>query len=511
MNRIKILLILLFIFSFGYILRVYFLGSNSLTFGYDQARDAYQSLAIANGDLKIYGPPSSTPGLYHGVLYYYLLAPAYLLGHGSPIVAAYWIAFINSLTIFIVFFLTYQFTKKPGMGLVAAFMYAISFESTQYATWLSNPTIAIATVPLMYLGLWLWVSRKNQSVLFPIITGLALGLSVQAEIFLVYHIVPVAIWILVSGKSKKEIAVFGISLLIAVSTMILVQLKVGTQSIIGIRGLAVAQDTNLAYAKSLGDYLLLYLNQIGRIFSFNSYPGNIGYGGGLVIGLAVTALVIWLKQSPRPAVSWQPFLATWLFSHLSVVTVGGSSTPFLMVGIGPAVSIIIGIFLSMWYLSRYRLISILIASVLIFGNLSMIFRENKSGSTLFSIQKDMLLSKQLAAVDYSYHQSGGKPFTINSLTSPLWINIVWTYLYKWYGESEYGYIPSWTGRDQIGQIDGLPQSNLDSNKHFLILEPMGGIPPRYLDEILAQENAQTKIIDEVEYGELRVQERVTKK
>jgi len=108
--------ILLFgIFIFAFVLRVLYLPKNSLTFGYDQARDAYVSQQIIGGDLKILGPPASTPGLYHGVFYYYLLAPAYLLGHGSPVVAAYWIAFLNSLTVFIVFYLGYLMTKKGGL------------------------------------------------------------------------------------------------------------------------------------------------------------------------------------------------------------------------------------------------------------------------------------------------------------------------------------------------------------------------------------------------------------
>ena len=80
-----------------------FLQNNALTFGYDQARDALIAKQIISGDIKIQGPPSSAPGLYHGVFYYYLLAPAYLIGHGSPIVVAYYLAFLNSLTVFIVF------------------------------------------------------------------------------------------------------------------------------------------------------------------------------------------------------------------------------------------------------------------------------------------------------------------------------------------------------------------------------------------------------------------------
>ena len=445
-----------FVFILAYFLRVLFLSKNSLTFGYDQARDAYISQQILKGDIKIQGPPASTPGLYHGVLYYYVLAPGYLLGHGSPIVAAYWMAFLSSLTVFVVFYLGYSFTKKVGVGILAAFLFAISFESTQYATWLSNPTLGIMTVPIMYLGLWLWISKTPRSPALPagglggvgwgpVLAAIGLGLSIQSEIFLAYHLIPIAIWLFISRKTviKKQLLVFIFSLLVSLSTMILAEFKFGFRSWGGLGALAMGESGNLAYAKSIGDYLILYLNQIGRIFAFNSYPGNIGWGGIFIIVLAVYSLV---KKNKVGS-----FLATWLFAHIWVVTVGGTSTPFLMAGIGPAVGLIIA-----YYLYKCpKPLTIFILAIIIFGNISMILKENPKGSTLFSIQKDMLLSKQIAAIDYTYGEAKGEPFSVNSLTSPLYINILWTYLYKWYGLSRSGYLPSWHGRDQVGQLDSL--------------------------------------------------------
>ena len=76
----KEILILLGLAIFGLFLRVIFLKNGALIFGYDQARDAFSALEIAHGHLKILGPSASAPGLFHGVLYYYLLAPIYLLG-----------------------------------------------------------------------------------------------------------------------------------------------------------------------------------------------------------------------------------------------------------------------------------------------------------------------------------------------------------------------------------------------------------------------------------------------
>lgn len=505
MSKLKIFFILFSIFIFAFFLRVIFLKDNALTFGYDQARDAIISQQILKSDIKIQGPPSSTPGLYHGVLYYYFLAPAYLFGHGSPIVAAYYLSFFNSLTVFIVFLITYYLSRKSVVkSLLASFLFAISFEATQYATWLSNPTMAVWTVPITYLGLWLWVSSETSEKLKKVavvVAGLGLGFSIQSEIFLGYHLIPIIIWLSIAKKNitKKQIIIFVFTFLLSLSTMIISEFKFGFKGIFGLKDILTLQEHNLAYAKSLGDYSILYLNQIGRVFAFNSYPENISYGGGLILGLALFSLFKGRKE--------YKFLATWLFSHLSVVMMGGFSTPFLMVGIGPAVSIILALYLIDWWENHYKIISVFLFVVLVIGNISMIYRENSKGSTLFSIQNEMTLKNQFSVIDYTYLNANKEKFTINTVTSPLWINIVWTYLYKWYGNEKYGYVPEWHGKDQIGQLNSLPRTSVNTKKSFLIIEPMGGIPVRFRDEAISEEDAYSTFVKENNWGEFRVQTR----
>lgn len=497
----KVLIPLILIFVIGYFLRVMFLGQNVLTFGYDQARDAVNALEIVHGHFKIFGPPASQPGLFHGALWYYTLAPFYLIGKGSPIVAAYGIAFLNTLTVFIVFFLTYLMTKKTKTSFIAAFLYAISFEATQYATWLSNPTLGIITVPLMYLGLWGWVTRKEKY--WPIIAALGLGLSIQSEIFLAYHIIPLIIWLYISRKNitRKQIYIFAGVVLTTVSTMFLAQLKFGiSPTLNAVKNLTTGDNGNLAYEKSIGDYLILYLNQIGRIFSFNSYPGNVGWSFLMICSMLIAGF--WKKDKKIM------FLSTWLFSHLAVVTIGGTSTPFLMVGIGPAISILIAFYLGLWWEKKYYVFFIFVLGILIYGNLSFILSQNKNASTLFSIQKDMVLSKELSAIDFTYNESKGRPFSINTLTSPLWVNIVWSYLYKWHGQNIYNYVPAWRGRGQEGQVISLDFDNKWKNG-FLIIEPQDGIPPQYLPELINQEDSYSKLVLEKDFGAIRVQERTS--
>jgi len=502
-------LILGFIFLLAYILRVIFLPSNALTFGYDQARDAFVVREIISGDFKILGPPASTPGLYHGVLYYYYLVFPYLLG-ANPVYAAYWNSLFNALVVFFVYILTYLFVGKKGPSFLAALLFAISFEATQYANWLSNPTIGVVSVPLIYLGLWIWINdfkhKKDKRIYWgPFLTAIGFGISVQAEVFLLYHGIVIAFWLFVS-RSKvllREFLLFLTVFFVVLSTMILSEFKFGFRGVIGLLSL-FTNGGSLKFAKSFGDILVLYLNQLGRLFSYSTYPGNVWWGAGFVFILLVYS--IWTLNKKR--VGWKAFLSSILLSHASVVSLGGQSTPFLLVGLAPFVSIIVAIFLHKWWARGYKTVAFFVFLIIVFGNLSMIFRENKKGQTIFAIQQDMVLSKQIPLIDYTYNEANGARFSINTLTSPLWVNTVWSYLYNFYGEPRYGYLPSWHGRDQVGRLgNNLENASSDVNLFFLILEPMEGIPKKFLDETVASEDAVSRIIESKNFGSIVVQKR----
>jgi 4-amino-4-deoxy-L-arabinose transferase-like glycosyltransferase len=484
-----------------------YLPHGALTFGYDQARDALVTQQILEGDLKVQGPPSSTPGLFHGVFYNYVLAPAYLVGHGSPVVAAYWIALLNAGTVFIIFVLAKKLAGSTPAALLASLLFAFSFEATQYATWLSNPTVGVWTVPLIYLGLWSWVKEKNKSG--AILTGVGLGLSIQSEVFLGYHLVPVLIWIYIARKnlSLRQYAYAVGALLFSLSTMIIADAKFGFQSVDGIASLLSSGDAVLQ-SKKFSDFILLYLNQLATTFSNSLLPSNLGYGGMLGFVFIFTAVYLWQK-SGRKALAWQPFMLTYVLAHTTVVPVGGVSTPFLLVGIGSGLVVLTALVLHHFYKTNKIAIVIILAIILV-SNLSTIIAKNKNGSVIFSIQKDMLLQKQLKAIHYTYEEASGEPFSINSVTSPLWINIVWSYLYNWHGQNNYGYIPQWHGKDQVGLLQSLPDTSADTQNYFMIIEPLAGIPRRFVDEAIGEEDYKSELINETNFGEIVIQKRLRK-
>ena len=195
----KILLGLTGLFVLAFVLRVIFIKDMAITFFYDQARDAFIVKELLNGDLKIQGPSANAPGLFHGVFYYYFLAIPYYLGNGNPQAASLWMAFFSSATIFVVYLLTYALTKNRNASFLASLFFAVSFEAGQYSTWLSNPSLAVWFVPLIYLFLWLWTTQGKK--IYAGLTGLAFGLSIQADLFLAYHAVAIFIWLMVNRKN----------------------------------------------------------------------------------------------------------------------------------------------------------------------------------------------------------------------------------------------------------------------------------------------------------------------
>lgn len=509
-KRTLIALSALFILAF--VLRILYLPKLSLSFHYDMARDAYVVKQILGGDLKILGPPASTPGLFHGVFYYYLLTPAYFFGGGSPIAASYWLAFLNSLGVFLIFYLSLLVSKNRQVSMLASFLYAVSFGVVQYATWLSNPSIAVWTVPIIYLGLWAWLKPSDVRwgrKFGPVITALGLGLSIHSEIFLGYHTIPIIIWLWIARKkiTKIQLSKFVGIFVVVISSLILAEIKFGFKGVQGIQSIFFGEDVFVKF-RSLGDFVVLYLNQIGKLYSLTLFPANIGYGGFFGIGLLIFGFLNWNKGKKRPFISWPLFLIIYSLSHLFIVTLGGTSTPFVTAGLEASILILSAIFI-IELMKKNKKLGLGLLALLVVANVSVILRENKEGQTNFVIQKDMVLANQVPAIDYTYQEAEGKPFSINTLTSPLWINTTWSYLYNWYGLKEYGYLPEWRGRDQIGQLgNNLVHAADETRLHFFIIEPMQGIPEKYLNLELGAEESRSKLVEEKNFQGIRVQKRL---
>jgi hypothetical protein len=499
--------LLVIIFVIALMLRWIYLPYGAITFGYDQGRDAFIAQQINGGHLKILGPPvGGLPGIFHGVFYYYVIAPAYFFGHGNPVVVAYWMSFLNSLGVFVVFMFALSITAEIVPALIASLIFAFSFEATQYANWLSNPSLGILFVPLIYFGLWLWLKKRNKVA--QIITGASLGLSIQCNAALAFHLLPVLFWLYNERQNikPKQILIFTISLFLSVLTMVVSEIKFEKGGLSGIWYLFSSQD-RIAGSMQLSDFFTNYFNQIGHVFSLTLFPMSTVFGGILGLLLSVIVFWSWYSKKDRKNLSWQLILLSAPISYAFALSFGGSSTPHITVGTAALISIMFGI---VWtrLLVKNKFLAVVLLLIILSSNLFKIITENKYGQTNFMIQKGLILSDELKAVDYTYSKSEGKPFSISTLTSPLFINTTWSYLYNWYGVNKFGYLPYWIGRDQIGQLgNNLSFPPKGISQHFYITEPTYSIPELYIIYAKGDQNSISKIINSVSFGKIVVENR----
>lgn len=482
--------VLIAIFMISVLLRWLYLPQNAISFAYDQARDAFVVQEIINGDFKILGPSvSGVPGLFHGVLYYYVVLLPYLIGQGNPVYVAYFMSFVSSLVVLLVFYLSYLLTKKYTPSIIASLLFAFSYEASQYANLLTNASMGVWFVPLIYIAILLGS---------PILLGLSFGLAVQSEIALLYHLVPIIVLTYQKYNIKKYF-LFLFTFLISISSLLISEFKFGFSGTRGLLYLLTGGD-GISNTKTLSDYFITSVNQLGLTFAYSIFPMNIVFGG--LVGFILVYLLIKNKEY------WSKLLIVYIFAFAFALPFGGWNMKHLLVGLSPAVSVTLGIVI--WKHVPKKLVLWLVCLTVILGaNLFMILKENKNGQTIFPLQEDLVLSKELKVIDYTYQKSQGKPFSISTLTSPLFVNTLWSYLYNWYGIDRYGYLPSFVGRDQIGQLGNNLSTIQPSNNssHYYIEEPTYGIPEIYVQYARGDEESYSKLLEFKNFDKLRVEKR----
>lgn len=482
----------------AFLLRILFIFQGGVSFHYDMARDAYEAKQIwQQFNLKILGPPTSTPGLYHGVLYYYLIAPFYLLGQGDPRVVVVFLSLINSLVIIPLMLLAKDLLKSRKWAILAGFLFAISFEATQYGSWISNPAPAALTVALFFLSLNLWQKGKKYGLYLAILFA---ALSTQFQFFLIYLFLLIPMFG-IFFKIKTGIKTIGISFLITFFGLLnffIAAIKFKTFGQVFSSFVNIATSAAIDFRPQFSETLLNYINRFTELFTLNFFPTSVFLGGILAI------IVLYTIRRER-------LLLFFLFSNIPIFLFGGHTNTYANVGLAvPAILAVIFFLQSIWRKSRILVIVFIILSLL--SNIFTIFKYNPGGQIILVIPNDMNLKNELGLIDETYKMAEGQEFSINTLTLPLWTNTTWAYLYSWYGKNKYGYVPAFYGHDQVGLLgaDSLQKIDKPRGKTFLIIEPADGIPARFYNEELDTENSKTKLTSELSYGSIKLQIRVPK-
>lgn len=215
-NPVLFLVLTIFLFV-GIFFRVY--KPSLMAFNYDQGRDALVIWQLWHeGKFFLIGPVTGLAGIFLGPLYYYLIAPFYLLGQGNPVYPYY---FIISLTIVATSF-CYYVGKKMHSTLAGVLAFVIASSSAyivQSSRWLSNPTPLLLTSVLLLFSLWKIMESKKG--IWWVASALLIGISLQFEAAsAVFYLPMFAIFTFWQRKKLPNIKLTAISIAVFLLTLV---------------------------------------------------------------------------------------------------------------------------------------------------------------------------------------------------------------------------------------------------------------------------------------------------
>ncbi len=498
------------IFTLAILVRFYSF-ENTIYFGFDEARDALVSQSIyTEGDFKLIGPPASgDTGLFHGPVFWYLIGPVYLFFQGNLYLVSALFRLINALGVFLVFAIAQKlFSKK--VGYLAAILYAVSFEQSQYSYYVGKESIAlILWLLIIYSFVSIYKNEAWAKTKGLLLVAVSFGLMIQFNIIYAGFGLGIMAIMALLFSSLKQIKIrawllAGTGFFLILSSYLLAEIKYGFREITTVwrlvhTGFGIMSPGESKYTLYWNKYLVMFRdNLVGLSFDDG--------GQKLLIAIVAVAFTVWLAwcaiKDKRFAI-----LLIWLMTWSGIMVAGGHMAYYTNVGI--SVSILIGIvaLLEKTGAKKY-LLGAVIAGV-ITSNLLLIYSKRDLGLIpAIKPQPYMNLVYEREIIDLMYKTANGRGFTLRLTGIPYKIQTVWYYLLHEYGYKKYGYYPYW----EHGNIEGFPGKlpapiNGTTCLRFLVREPMTGLPVSLVELDRAEENYYSTVVNQIDIGYFTYEER----
>lgn len=453
-----------------------------LGFWYDQGRDALVIWRLfSEKKFFLIGPVTGIEGIFLGPFYYYLIAPFYWLGQGSPvfvIAALNWLA-VGSLLV--LYLLGKEFFNRQT-GLLAAALYGLSFSVVTFSRWLANPQpLPLFSLLIVFCFLKIYRNQEKYWPLVGLLAGLALQFEAAGAIFFLPAILIFAFW---QRKEIKRWNLIGLALAIFLSTLL-------PQVIFNFRhdGILAAafrkfllteKPFRVSLWQVIASRLLIYYD----VFFGKLFPA---WGRGQIFSAILfgSLLIIFRKKvfGGKKNILWHWLLIP-LIGFLFYQGNFGYVWDYYFAGVIPIFILIFAALLG--FLGREGRLGKTIALIFLVCFLGI---NCQKLAVYYKTGIGITLRSQLWAIDWIYKDAKSQDFNVDVYVPPV-IPYAYDYLFKWQGKQKYG-------REPIEkQIDLLYTLYEQDDQH-----------PNLLSAWIKRQDGIGRVIKEDSYGDITVQRR----
>lgn len=498
-RKILIYFVILVILAIGSWLRFSGIISNSFAFTYDVGRDmlAVKSIVIDH-KFSLIGQTTGIEGIFYGPWWYLILSIPFFFFSGNPQGVAFFMGIIGIITI-ILSFLVGRRIGGVFLGIVFSAFISVSSLMVYSSTQIWNPNLIPFLCVLVLLTIYeLFIDNKRgiyRARNF-LLLGLLLGLVMDMEIvfgILFFVSIFVSLIFIVRKKLlivKLSFAIFG--LLFIFSPRIIFDIR----------------HNFLMFRKAIGffrseflssepiSFFGVFVNRLETLFNLwsDTLAGQNNLVGFILILFFLLCLFTFYKKIDDIQKQFiKIILIVFGVFLIGLVVFSHDIWPHYIVGIPIFYILLLAIAINLVKTKfKNNLGIIFLLLVLFWINLNPIMVLENFKKPLWE-GNAAVYRNQLAVIDYIYTEAKGQRFKFVVYT-PAVHDYNYRYLFSWYGNKKYGYIPS----------------KKNSQTFYVILEPDHDLPFRLKDWLEIREKDGEVIKEKLVKGGVIVQTRISK-
>ena len=307
--------ILVLILGIGIFLRLY-KGKEMFAYNHDQDLAGWIIKdVVVNHHFRLIGQLTSTPGIFIGPYFYYLLIPFYLLFKMDPFGGFYLVVLIGMFTVWSFYFVLSKIFNK-NTGLIGAFIYSVSIYTVMNDRWM------VPTMPVFLWSVWMFYTLHlllNGKQKGYILAGILIGLiwELNFALILTTPLLLVAVYFSRKKIDPKSLMLGVISLAVTSLPLIVFEIR---HNFIQIRALIAALTTKQSAVLNFTERCQKVVYSVGLTMKSLILGHDVQLNYRLII-LAVLLGFIYLIVSKTLKKQHAVLIALWTFLYVGFFSV----------------------------------------------------------------------------------------------------------------------------------------------------------------------------------------------
>lgn len=390
--------------------------------------------------IPLIGTQTPVRGIFQGPGWYYLLTLAFLVGRGDPYYGMALMLVLSLLTVLAAFFVARELWGEKT-ALITAFLFTtapISIKTTRHM-WPPYPLLLV----IVFYIFWffkLLEGKKNAGFWLGIFTGLTFHFEVAFGIFLLPTTIFI-LWFYRSQLSWRAVILACSGLLITLLPQIIFDLRHDFIQTHGIIDFVTGRTQDILMPKPLPTSLWQHLFMFaGTLRESVGFPNEMISRWWLLGFFIILSTFIFVKATKQEKKTIKVLVMILLGVFFFYGFYRQDLWEWYLIGLGTIYIFLLGLTLAKLlehrYLKFFVLIFFLAVSFFALRDLKETYYPRPKIDPNFAFVK-----AKKEVIDSIYRDADGQPFGVFVYTPPIY-DYPYEYLFWWYGQKKYGYLPN---------------------------------------------------------------------